>query len=196
MGIRSSADKGDSIALIGVENWGEPLSVSMADLQKLIRAIRNLPAICVTDVLRYCFRIIPNTGIVRFSKTTDIDLTLSGHTHAMQMVFKIFGYEWSPSKWRYPQWEGMYERVSEKGDTTRLYVNIGCGEVGIPLRFGTAYPEITEITLKTENDFRYGSVKYCDIEFRINPRRPYEKCSCRYRLVPDCSNRMPCLFDL
>ena len=81
------------------------------------------------------------------SKISNVDLTLAGHTHAMQIVFRIFGYEWSPSKWRYPQWKGLYERENQNGDTTRLYVNIGCGEVGIPARFGVAYPEITELTL-------------------------------------------------
>ena len=43
---------------------------------------------------------------------------------------------------RYPEWGGTYS----EGDR-RLYVNIGTGMVGTPMRIG-ATPEITLITLK------------------------------------------------
>lgn len=69
--------------------------------------------------------------------TTDIDLTLSGHTHAMQ--FKIGN--WSPSKWAYPEWGGMYAEEAQ-----RLYVSTGVGE-NIAFRFG-AYPQIVVLTLR------------------------------------------------
>ena len=140
--------QGDSIALIGVENWGEPPFRQYGRLAEAYSGNSESASNLRDGRFKILLSHNPEHWNREVSKTTDIDLTLSGHTHAMQMVFKIFGYEWSPSKWRYPQWKGMYERVSEKGDTTRLYVNIGCGEVGIPARFGTAYPEITEITLK------------------------------------------------
>lgn len=68
---------------------------------------------------------------------TDIPLTLSGHTHAMQ--FRLLG--WTPSKWLYPECDGLYT----EGDQS-LYVNIGLGGTA-PLRIG-ARPEITVITLK------------------------------------------------
>lgn len=68
----------------------------------------------------------------------NIDLTLSGHTHAMQM--EAFG--WSPAVWRYPTWGGMYE----DGRGKKLYVNIGAGTVGFPARIG-ATPEISLFTL-------------------------------------------------
>ena len=70
----------------------------------------------------------------------NIALTLSGHTHAMQI--EAFG--WSPAVFRYPTWGGLY--TSDKTDN-KLYVNIGIGTVGIPARIG-ATPEITLITLK------------------------------------------------
>lgn len=139
---------GDSIVLIGVENWGEPPFHQYGRLTDAYPLSRD----SVYNLNDERFKILlshnPEHWNREVSKITNVDLTLSGHTHAMQMVFDIFGYEWSPSKWRYPQWKGLYERKNEAGDTTRLYVNIGCGEVGIPARFGVAYPELTQITLK------------------------------------------------
>ena len=68
----------------------------------------------------------------------DYPLTLSGHTHAMQL--SIFG--WSPSSLIFKQNKGLY---SSKGQY--LYVNTGLGETIFPARIG-ARPEITLITLK------------------------------------------------
>ena len=73
---------------------------------------------------------------------SNIDLMLAGHTHAMQIELGFFGIRLSPSAWRYDEWGGLYEQDSQK-----LYVNIGLGEVAIPMRVG-ATPEITIITLK------------------------------------------------
>ena len=78
---------------------------------------------------------------------TDIDLTLAGHTHAMQMMIGSPGTGFSPSSWRYPEWGGLYEHAGKHTPASRLYVNIGCGEVAIPARIG-ATPEITLITLR------------------------------------------------
>lgn len=138
---------GDSIVLIGVENWGEPPFRQYGKLSDAYPLSRD----SVYNLNDSRFKVLlshnPEHWNREVSKISNVDLTLAGHTHAMQMVFRIFGYEWSPSKWRYPQWKGLYERENQEGDTTRLYVNIGCGEVGIPARFGVAYPEITELTL-------------------------------------------------
>jgi len=143
---------GDSIVLIGVENWGEP---PFRQYGRLTDAY-PLNSDSLYNLNDSRFKILlshnPEHWNREVSKITNIDLTLSGHTHAMQMMFDIFGYEWSPSKWRYPQWKGMYERSNPDGGLTRLYVNIGCGEIGVPARFGSAYPEITEIMLRTSGE--------------------------------------------
>lgn len=68
----------------------------------------------------------------------DYPLTLSGHTHAMQL--SIFG--WSPSSLIYKHHKGLYSRSGKY-----LYVNTGLGETIFPARIG-ARPEITLITLK------------------------------------------------
>lgn len=67
-------------------------------------------------------------------------LTLSGHTHAMQM--EVCGL--SPAALRYDCWAGLYQR-----DDSYLYVNRGIGTVGFPSRVGCT-PEISVITLKTK----------------------------------------------
>ena len=68
---------------------------------------------------------------------SDIDLTLSGHTHGMQFGVEIPGLRWSPVQWVYKQWAGLYETGHQK-----LYVNRGYGFIGYPGRVGIL-PEIT-----------------------------------------------------
>ncbi len=67
---------------------------------------------------------------------TNIQLTLSGHTHAGQ--FRVFG--WSPVSWAYDEWQGLYA-----DDDQLLNVSIGAGTL-IPFRLG-ADPEIDVLTL-------------------------------------------------
>lgn len=69
------------------------------------------------------------------------DLTLSGHIHAMQLKYKIFGLALSPAVFMYDEWSGLYERENGK-----LYINDGIGTVGFFARLG-ARPEVTIITL-------------------------------------------------
>ncbi|MCL2739007.1 MAG: metallophosphoesterase [Bacteroidales bacterium] len=70
-----------------------------------------------------------------------IDLLLCGHTHAMQTKIEIGAWKWSPAKWMYPYWSGLY-----KDDGRYLYVNEGVGYVLYPMRIG-GKSEITLITL-------------------------------------------------
>ncbi len=73
----------------------------------------------------------------------DIDLTLSGHTHGMQFGVEIPGFiKWSPIKFMYKQWAGLYQR-----DQQYLYVNRGLGFLGYPGRVGIL-PEITSLELR------------------------------------------------
>jgi hypothetical protein len=60
------------------------------------------------------------------------------------MQFEVAGH--SPSAWFYPEWSGLYA----EGDR-RLYVNVGLGFVGYPIRIG-ARPEITLFTLTHKDD--------------------------------------------
>ena len=74
----------------------------------------------------------------------NIDLTLSGHTHAMQLGINCFGIFWSPVSWKYKHWAGLY-----KEGLQYLYVNRGFGYIGFPGRIGMT-PELTIIELKKE----------------------------------------------
>ena len=128
-------NNGDSLALIGVENIGDPPFKVYGSLD---RAYPNhsdsVAKILLTHNPAHWVDSISDHDNVR------VPLSLSGHTHAMQM--EILG--WSPAKYRYPTWGGMYSDSDKKH---QLYVNIGSGTVGFPSRIG-ATPEITLITLK------------------------------------------------
>ncbi len=120
----------DTIALIGVENDGEPPFSQYADLPKAIEGTQDMFQILLSHNPTHWRReVLP---------LSNIDLTLSGHTHAMQLQI---GHH-SPSSFIYPEWGGMYYE-GKRG----LYVNVGIGYVGLPFRFG-AWPEITLLTLR------------------------------------------------
>lgn len=120
----------DSIALIGVENEGEPPFSQHGDLPK---------AMADTDGM---FKILLSHNPTHWRREvlpkSDIDLMLAGHTHAMQLQLG----DYSPASLIYPEWGGMYLEGSRG-----LYVNVGIGYVGLPFRFG-AWPEITVLTLR------------------------------------------------
>lgn len=122
----------DSIALVGVENTGKPPFPEIGDLKG---AMEGLPDGIFTLLLSHD----PSHWRMEVVPQTHIPLTLSGHTHAMQ--FKIG--RWSPSKWLYPEWSGLYTEGNQQ-----LYVSEGLGG-SIPFRLGTK-PEIIVITLKKD----------------------------------------------
>lgn len=66
-----------------------------------------------------------------------IALTLSGHTHAMQL--RLLGF--SPSQFMYKEWGGLYTE-----DQRHLHVSTGIGS-NIPFRLG-AWPEVDVLTLE------------------------------------------------
>ena len=81
------------------------------------------------------------------TKKSNVNLTLSGHTHAMQTMVRVGEWKWSPCVWRYKTWGGLYADSVGKKSPMYLYVNIGSGEVGMPARIG-ATPEVTVIYLR------------------------------------------------
>lgn len=120
----------DSIAVIGVENSGRPPFPDYARLKEASAGTEGMFQILMShDPTHWRRQVLPES---------DIELTLSGHTHDMQITF--FGL--SVSSFIYPEHNGMYTE-GERG----LYVNIGLGHVLFPMRLG-AWPEITVITLK------------------------------------------------
>jgi len=70
------------------------------------------------------------------------NLTLSGHTHGMQLGIYTHRFRFSPAAILYKQWGGLYEKQDKL-----LYVNVGLGSVGFPARVGMP-PEVTVIRLR------------------------------------------------
>jgi hypothetical protein len=138
----------DSIALIGVENWGEPPFGQLGDIDKAFSGTKNLTA--NDNHFKILLTHNPEHWNREVRKKTNIDLSLSGHTHAMQVAIGSGKHMISPAAWKYKQWGGMYTDSTSGNYISRLYVNIGAGEVGMPARIGSALPEITVITLRKE----------------------------------------------
>lgn len=121
---------GDSIALVGVENEGEPPFSQHGDLPKALQGTEGMFQLLLSHNPTHWRReVLP---------TSQVDLMLAGHTHGMQLAFG----KYSPASFVYKEWGGMYTE-----NRRSLYVNVGLGFVGLPFRFG-AWPEITIITLK------------------------------------------------
>ncbi len=131
---------GDRLALIGVENWGKGGFKKAGDLQKAKSGIdeNDFKILMSHDPSHWEEEVIPDGY--------HYHLTLSGHTHGMQFGIEIPGwFKWSPVKWRYKQWAGIYQEMGQY-----INVNRGFGFLGYPGRVGI-WPEITVITLKKKS---------------------------------------------
>lgn len=119
----------DSIAVIGVQNTSTSRHFpSKGDLKAASDGTDGLFRIVLThDPMHWEAEII----------SKDYPLTLSGHTHSMQL--SILG--WSPSRLMFRQHRGLYSAKNQS-----IYVNPGLGETIFPARIGVR-PEITLITL-------------------------------------------------
>jgi predicted MPP superfamily phosphohydrolase len=131
--LNESVELGPNFWLLGVENWGKAPFRQSGDLGK---TLSNVP----TEAFKLLLSHDPSHFDLQVLDT-DIDLTLSGHTHGMQFGIERFGIKFSPVSLRYKKWAGLYQ-VGQQF----LYVNRGFGYLGFPGRVGI-YPEITEITL-------------------------------------------------
>jgi predicted MPP superfamily phosphohydrolase len=126
--------KNEKIGILGVENWGLPPFPQYGNLDTAISKIDTVP-----------YKILlshdPSHWYAEVLDKTDIDLTLSGHTHGMQFGINYKNIKWSPVKFKYPRWAGLYKKNDQK-----LFVSVGIGFIGFPGRVGIR-PEIALITL-------------------------------------------------
>ena len=126
--VRNSVD---SISLIGIDNISTNKHFnSYGDLGKAMEGATGQYKILMSHDPS-----LWRTEILGLSSV--IDLTLSGHTHAMQ--FSLPG--WSPSALLFDEYRGLYTEGEQA-----LYVNIGLGETFFTARIG-AVPEITVLNL-------------------------------------------------
>lgn len=121
----------DKLSVIGVENISGNRSFrTYGDLQKALKGADGEYKVLLSHD--------PTHWRAEVVGKSDIDLTLSGHTHAMQI--SLLG--WSPASLMYDEYRGLYNEGNQ-----HLYVNVGLGQTAVNARFGAA-PEITLITLK------------------------------------------------
>ncbi|GAB4254845.1 MAG: metallophosphoesterase [Vicingaceae bacterium] len=126
----------DKLVLLGVENWGDKGRFQKyGDITKAKMGTneQDCKILLSHDPSHWEAKVLP--------EHKDIALTLSGHTHGMQFGIEIPGFKWSPSKYMYPQWAGLYKKAEQY-----IYVNRGIGFIGYPGRVGIL-PEITLIEL-------------------------------------------------
>ncbi len=125
----------DQIVIIGTENYGDHIGDKRGNITSAYSGPRdgNFKIELQHNPFAWRDNTLPNSNV---------DLMLAGHTHAWQLMLQVGDSRWSPASWRYPEWGGAYREGNQQ-----LYVNIGTGMVGPPMRIG-ATPEITVITLR------------------------------------------------
>lgn len=120
-----------SIAVIGVENPGQPPFTNRSNLKKAMKGLD--PGM---------FKILLSHDPHHWRREVvgkKIQLTLAGHTHAGQLKIG----KWTPARMAFKEWGGAY-RIGEQ----MLYVSSGIGG-SFPFRLG-AWPELTVVTLKRD----------------------------------------------
>ena len=128
---------GQRIALVGVENWGKGGFKKAGDLKKAASLVDkdDFKILMSHDPSHWDAEVV--------NDAYHYHLTLSGHTHGMQFGIEIPGwFKWSPVKWRYKHWAGIYKELGQY-----INVNRGFGYLAFPGRVGI-WPEITVIELK------------------------------------------------
>lgn len=120
-----------SIAVIGVENPGQPPFTNRSNLKKAMKGLNP-------DMFKILLSHDPHHWR-REVVGKKIQLTLAGHTHAGQLKIG----KWTPARMAFKEWGGAY-RIGEQ----MLYVSSGIGG-SFPFRLG-AWPELTVITLKRD----------------------------------------------
>lgn len=120
-----------SIAVIGVENPGQPPFTNRSNLKKAMKGLNP-------DMFKILLSHDPHHWR-REVVGKKIQLTLAGHTHAGQLKIG----KWTPARMAFKEWGGAYRIGGQM-----LYVSSGIGG-SFPFRLG-AWPELTVITLKRD----------------------------------------------
>jgi predicted MPP superfamily phosphohydrolase len=137
-GYANITNQGDTIIVIGVENWGNPPFSRYGNLNEAYKTLTdNKYKILLSHNPEHWQQVLGETNI---------NLTLSGHTHAMQLKFVLGENQYSLASLRGEWWSGLYQRGEQS-----LYVNDGIGCTLFTFRVG-AYPEITLITIKAQGN--------------------------------------------
>jgi len=127
----------DSLAIIGIQNWSVKMHFpKYGNLAKAVQGTENAP-------VKLLLSHDPSHWDAQVRKEfPQIDAMFAGHTHGAQFGIEIPGFKWSPSKYIYKQWAGLYQEAHQY-----LYVNRGFGFIGYPGRIGIL-PEVTVFELQ------------------------------------------------
>lgn len=119
----------EEISIVGVQNWGTGRFPKKGDLQKALLGTEEkaVKLLLSHDPSHWRAQVLD----------TDVDVMFAGHTHGMQFGVRGENFQWSPAKYIYKEWAGLYTQGH-----SQLYVNTGYGFLGYPGRVGIA-PEIT-----------------------------------------------------
>ena len=120
----------EHITIAGMENDGDgKVFPEFGDINKTLNGVKGFTIMLAHNPIAWRKKIIPDGRA---------ELTLSGHTHAMQ--FNFFG--WNPIALLGKEWYGWYKEGGQS-----LYVTSGAGAL-IPWRFGST-AEIMVIELRS-----------------------------------------------
>ena len=128
---------GEEIGILGLENWGSFSHFPRyGRMDLVVKDTDDLPVklLLSHDPSHWRAQVLPHYQ--------QIDAMFSGHTHGMQFGVRCEHFQYSPIKYVYPEWAGLY-----KNGEQQLYVNTGFGFIGYPGRVGIL-PEITIFELK------------------------------------------------
>ena len=119
----------DEISVVGVQNWGTGRFPKKGDLNKALIGTedKSVKLLLSHDPSHWRAQVLD----------TNVDAMFAGHTHGMQFGVRGEEFQWSPAKYIYNEWAGLYQQNNQQ-----LYVNVGYGFLGYPGRVGIL-PEIT-----------------------------------------------------
>jgi predicted MPP superfamily phosphohydrolase len=123
----------EEISVVGVENWGTGRFPKKGDLNKALLGTEDkaVKLLLSHDPSHWRAQVLD----------TEVDAMFAGHTHGMQFGVRGEEFQWSPAKYIYNEWAGLYTEEQK-----HLYVNVGFGFLGYPGRVGIL-PEITVFEL-------------------------------------------------
>ncbi len=125
----------EELSIVGVQNWGTGRFPKKGDLSKALIGTEDkaVKLLLSHDPSHWRAQVLD----------TDVDVMFAGHTHGMQFGVRGEHFQWSPAKYIYKEWAGLYKEGQKQ-----LYVNTGYGFLGYPGRVGIL-PEITIFELVT-----------------------------------------------
>ncbi len=122
---------GDPLDIVGVDDAGS----GSRNFARIDQALEG------TDPDHFKVMLSHRPDLFNFKGIENVNLTLAGHTHGGQIGGRFLGIPVYPVQLFHEYSKGLFKRENQK-----LYVNVGVGMVGVPIRI--VRPEITEITLR------------------------------------------------